>query len=430
MSDVWSALRSLRAAPAIPVAAVLTSALAVAINLAMAGLIDRALLSPPAHVVDPRQVFTVGFEVGTPTGEKSVVATASYPTFVAIQDRMRGVAAAAWHHAPINIHVGDTRVAVQALGVTGGYFNMLGAHAALGRTLLPDDDDPPVGAPIAVLSHALWRGVFGADPNTIGRHVRFGALTLEIVGVMPVGFGGHTAQRVDLWLPLSSAMQDSPGWHHQPRMAVVEVGVRIGADKNATGVASELAAAAGNPVVLAPLIGAEVAREPFRIAMWLSALSLVVLAAGLANGATLFLVRSARRRRETNIRAAMGATRGRLARQLVIESAVLGIGAMGVALLLGFWFDELVRRVLFPSLVERAGISTVVVVAALIGGVCTLVVGVIAGGSQLPLEPTSENLAGRRRWRRSPLQQELIIIQATGAVVLITGVSAQRNSQS
>ena len=92
--------------------------------------------------------------------------------------------------------------------------------------------------------------------------------------------------------------------------------------------------------------------------MWLTGVSLVVLAAGLANGATLFLVRSARRRRETSIRAAMGATRGRLFRQLFIESAIVAIGAMGVALLLGFWFDELVRRVLFPTLVERAGLNT------------------------------------------------------------------------
>jgi hypothetical protein len=66
MSDVLSALRSLRAAPAIPVVAVFTTSLAVAINLAMAGLIDRALLSPPAHVVDPQHVFTVGFEVSSP----------------------------------------------------------------------------------------------------------------------------------------------------------------------------------------------------------------------------------------------------------------------------------------------------------------------------------------------------------------------------
>jgi len=423
MCDVASALRSLRAAPAIPVAAVLTTSLAVAINLAMAGLIDRALLSPPAHVVDPQQVFTVGFEVDSPSGEKNVAATASYLTFEAVQDRAPSVIAAAWNYASTSsVGVGDSRIPVRAVGVTGGYFNMLGAHAAFGRTLLPEDDRPPVGAPVAVLSHALWRGAFGADPNAVGRQLRFGGLSLEIVGVMPAGFSGHTAQRVDLWLPLSSAMHGSPGWHRQARMAVVELGVRIGADRNANGVSTELAAATGNPVILFPLVGADVAPEPYRIAMWLTAVSLVVLAAGLANGATLFLVRSARRRRETSIRAAMGATRGRLFRQLLIESAIVAIGATGVALLLGFWFDELVRRVLFPTLVESAGVNTVVIVAALIGGVCTLVVGTVAGVLQLPVEITSEDLAGRRRlWRRSTLQHELLIVQTTLAVLLITG---------
>ncbi len=422
MCDIASALRSLRAAPAIPAAVVFTTSLAVAINLAMAGLIDRALLSPPAQVVDPQRVFTVGFEVMSPSGEKSIAATASYPTFEAVQDRAPGVVAAAWHHAATSIDVGDSRIPVRALGVTGAYFHMLGAHAALGRTLLPDDDRPPVGVPVAVLSHALWRAAFGADPNALGRQLRFGGLSLQIVGVMPAGFSGHTAQRVDLWLPLSSAMHGSPGWHRQERMAVVELGVRIGADQNANGVSTQLATATGSPVTLAPLVGADIAPEPYRIAMWLTAVSLVVLAAGLANGATLFLVRSARRRRDTNIRAAMGATRGRLVRQLVIESAIVAIGATGVSLLLGFWFDELVRRVLFPTLVERAGLNTVVIVAALVGGGCALVVGTVAGILQLPVEITSEDLAGRRRlWRRSTVQQELLIVQTTLAVLLITG---------
>jgi predicted permease len=273
-----------------------------------------------------------------------------------------------------------------------------------------------------VLSHALWRTAFGADPNALGRQLRFGGRSLEIVGVMPAGFSGHTAERVDLWLPLSSAMHDSPGWHRQSRMAVVALGIRIGADRNANGVATELAAATGNAITLFPLIGADVAPEPYRIAMWLTAVSLVVLAAGLANGATLFLVRSARRRRETSIRAAMGATRGRLFRQLLIESAIVAIGATAVALLLGFWFDELVRRVLFPRLVESAGVNTVVIVAAVIGGVCTLVVGTVAGILQLPIQITSEDLAGRRRlWRRSTVQQQLLVLQTTLAVLLITG---------
>ena len=423
MSDVRSALRSLRAAPAMPVAVVLTTSLAVAINLAMASLIDRALLSPPAHVVNPQQVFTVGFEVGSPSGEKNVSATASYLTFEAVQDRAPSVIAAAWTYATsTSVDVGGSRIPVRAVGVTGGYFNMLGADAAFGRTLRPDDDRPPVGAPVAVLSHALWRRAFGADPDAIGRQLRFGGLSLQIVGVMPAGFSGHTAQRVDVWLPLSSAMHGSPGWHRQARMAVVGLGVRIGAEQNANVASTQLAAATGNPVILWPLVGADVAPEPYRIAMWLTGVSLVVLAAGLANGATLFLVRGARRRRETSIRAAMGATRGRLFRQLFIESAIVAIGAMGVALLLGFWFDELVRRVLFPTVVERAGVNTIVIVAAFIGGVCTFVVGTTAGILQLPVEVTSEDLAGRRRlWRRSTVQHELLIFQTTLAVLLITG---------
>jgi putative ABC transport system permease protein len=391
-------------------------------NLAMAGLIDRALLSPPEFVVNPQQVFTVGFAVSSPSGEKDVSSTASYLTFEAVRDRVTSVTAAAWHHSGTSIGVGDSRVPVRAMGVTGAYFNMLGARAALGRTLLAGDDRAPVGAPVAVLSHSLWRGAFGADPHAVGQQLRYGGLSLEIVGVMPPGFSGHTAERVDLWLPLSTAMHDLPGWHRQAQMGVVELGVRIARGESADGVSSQLAAATGTPVILAPLIGADYAPDSYQIAMWLTALSLVVLAAGLANGATLFLVRGARRRRENSIRAAMGASRGRLVRQLLVESAIVAIGATGVALLLGFWFDELVRRVLFPTLVESAGLNAVVIVAALLGGASTLVVGVVAGFLQLPVEVNSEDLAGRPRiWRRSSIQRELLIVQTMLSVLLITG---------
>ena len=86
-SDVVLALRSIRAAPAMPLAAVLTTSLGVGINLAMAGLIDRALLSPPAHVAHPEQIFTVGYEVSSPSGEKGIASTASYLTYEAVQSR-------------------------------------------------------------------------------------------------------------------------------------------------------------------------------------------------------------------------------------------------------------------------------------------------------------------------------------------------------
>jgi predicted permease len=420
--DVVSALRGLRAAPAVPIAAVLTTSLAVGVNLAMAGLIDRALLSPPAHIVEPERVFTVGFEVAAATGERSVVGPVSFPIFEAVQDRVPAVNAASWNYLNASIDAGGRRRSVKAKGVTGNYFSMLGAGAQLGRALMPEDDLTPVGAPVVVLSHSLWRTAFGADPQVIGREVVFNSLNLQIVGVMPAGFSGHNTARTDLWLPLSTAMQDLPGWHRRANMSVVEIGVRITSGQNVSSAASQVHAETGSPVILAPIIGADVAPTDYRIAMWLMAISLIVLVAGLANAATLFLVRSSRRRRETSIRAAMGATRGRLFRQLVVESAIVASLATVVALVAGSWLDEIVRRVAFGFLIEQSGVNVAVIATALAGGVGTFMAAIVAGALQLPDAVTSEDLAGRRRiWRRSMAQHQLLVVQATLAVLLITG---------
>src|SRR5689334_20000769 len=85
LQDFRYAARGLRRTPAIPVAIIVTTALAVGINLAMVGLIDRALLSPPAHVIDPDRVFSIGFETTAPSGEKGLTATTSFLTFEAIR---------------------------------------------------------------------------------------------------------------------------------------------------------------------------------------------------------------------------------------------------------------------------------------------------------------------------------------------------------
>jgi hypothetical protein len=118
----------------------------------------------------------------------------------------------------------------------------------------------------------------------------------------------------------------------------------------------------------------------------------------------------------------MGATRGRLFRQLWFESAIVASAASAIALLLGLWFDELIRRILFPSLVERSGTDSTVIVAVLVCGACTLIVHAGAGALQLPREVNVEDLNERRRvWRRSGVQRELLTLQTTLAVILVTG---------
>ena len=278
--DLLSAVRVLRATPAIPATVVLTTALAVGINLAMVGLIDRALLSPPAHVVAPDRVFTVAFETTAPSGDKGLAATTSFLTFDAIRIAVPNVTPAAWTQSGTSIMVGQQRLAVKATAVTSSYFDMLGARAARGRTLIAEDERPPAGAAVAVLNHSLWQRAFGGDEHVIGRRLQMGGLELDVIGVMPPGFSGHSTERTDLWLPLPAAMRDHPGWENVSTLMFAELGIRVAAGQTASSAASQLSAATGARVVLMPIIGAHVAPAPHRIAFWLAAVSFAVLLAG------------------------------------------------------------------------------------------------------------------------------------------------------
>ena len=420
LQDLRYAARGLRRAPAIPVAIILTTALAVGVNLAMVGLIDRALLSPPAHIIDPHRVFSIAFETTGPSGEKGLVATASFLSFEAIRSAVPDVTPAAWTTSETSLTAGDQRLAVKAMAVTHDYFAMLGVPAHKGRTLIADDDTS-LGAAVAVLSHSLWQRAFGGDEQVLGRRLRLGGLELDVVGVMPPGFSGHSTERTDLWMPMGTAMRDQPAWQTAATLAFATIGVRLGADQSVSSAATRLSAATSARVVLMPIIGADVAPAPHEIAMWLAGVSLVVLLAGLANGATLSLVRNARRRREASLRASLGATRARLATQVLIESAIVASIATGVAMLVGYWLDELVRRLLFPFLIESTGMTRRVLISAASGGACTLLVTATAGVLQLPAHIGSADLRGtRHNWRRWALRRELLIAQTTLAVVLLT----------
>jgi putative ABC transport system permease protein len=420
LQDLRYAGREFRRTPAVPLAIVLTTALAVGINLAMVGLIDRALLSPPAHVVDPERVFTVAFETTGPSGEKGLVATTSVPSFEAIRAAVPNAMSAAWTVSGTSVTIGERRFAAKAMAVTRGYFEMLGVRARKGRTLLADDEASFTGATVAVLSHSLWQRAFGGDERALGSRLELGGLELDIVGVMPPGFSGHSAEQTDVWIPMRTAMRDRPGWEAASTFAFAEIGVRLAADQSVSAAASQLSAAAGARVVLWPVIGADVAPAPHQIAMWLAGMSLVVLMAGLTNVATLSIVRNARRRREASIRTWLGATRARLAGQILIESAVVACVATAVAVVLGFWLDEIVRRLLFPFLVESTGVTHRVLATAVLSGVCTFLVAAGAGILQLPGQVGASRRAMWRRGGRGARRRELLIVQTTLAVLLLT----------
>jgi putative ABC transport system permease protein len=400
----------------------------VALNLAMFGLVDRALLSPPAHVVQPDRVFTVAFErevenAATPAR----MTTAPYPAFETIREHVAAAAdTAAWQRITTNAVVDGTHVSAEAMLVSGSYFQLLGARAVVGRGLLPEDDAGPVGSPVAVLSHAFWTGTLGGDRQVVGRELTVRGLNFTVAGVMPAGFSGHSAVRVDVWLPFHAAMQQTPGWDRDRFRNIASILIRVARAETAAAAAAQADAAVDDTrrVTLSPIGGGEVAQTERRIAYGLAGVSVLVLGIGLANTATLLLVRGAGRRRDLAIRTALGATRGRLRTQVVIEAALLAAAAVGGALTLTYWIDESVRRVLLPSIVQNAGLTARTAGVALLAGLAALVFAAAAGIAHLPgrqharLAGLQVDAYGRPRTR---VYAALLLVQTTLSVVLLAG---------
>src|SRR5262249_25742477 len=240
--------------------------------------------------------------------------------------------------------------------VSGTYFEWLGARPQMGRTLLPEDDRGPSGAPVVLLSHAFWETSFAGDRNVIGRRLTFRGIECTIVGVIPAGFSGHSAAEVDVWVPIRTAMRATPNWDRERYRNIVTIGVRLAPDQTAAAAVTQIAAVTALRTILRPIRGVEITQTEHTIAYWLAAVWVLVLVSGLANPATLLLVRGARRRRESSVRVALGATHGRLMSENVAESVILAGVSAAAALALSFWLDEAVRHLLLPSLVEASAV--------------------------------------------------------------------------
>ena len=220
--------------------------------------------------------------------------------------------------------------------VTGNFFQVLGVQAALGRPLLPEDDQHSSGRPVIVLSHAGWHKLFQGERGVIGRRVMLGRAPFEIVGVMPDGFRGLGVTPPDYWAPLALAAQ-----FRDAREETIPIEV-IGRLK--PGLAPEAAAAAvsawatgradfkttpGRPIraSLSPRQGM-LSSDGFGVifAPLFFAFGLILMI-GCANVANLLLARGLSRQREIGIRLSLGASRRRIIRQLLTESLILSLAA-------------------------------------------------------------------------------------------------------
>src|SRR5690349_20827071 len=189
--DFRAAVRGLTSTPIPIAAAILTLALAIGMNVGMVGLVARALLSPPEHVADPQNLFTVAFERGDGDQRARMLST-SYLTYTALRDNVTGFAGvAAWQRSETAAIIDGDQVRADLMYVSGSYFDVLGSKARMGRAVQAADDRAAAD-PVVVLSHGFWKSAFSGEP-VLGRRLVLNGLAYSVIGVMPPRFSGHSA---------------------------------------------------------------------------------------------------------------------------------------------------------------------------------------------------------------------------------------------
>jgi predicted permease len=362
--DTWRqdfsyGVRLLLRKPAFTIVAVLSLALGIGANTAIFTVINAVFLHPlaiedPSRVVelftrDTRTVDTIANFRLTPT---------SLPNFEDYRDGNEVFAGlSAYYMTGLSWTNNGETVGLPATLVSAAYFDVLGIKAFRGRTFLPDEDRAPGGNPVAVLSHSLWTRQFGADPNLVGRTLTLNGIPFTVIGVTPPGFKGTFSllgpDRV--WVPLSMWTRVTTGQLRQlgtnRRFRWLNIVGRLkpGVSIRQAESAMHTMASALEKQFPTENQGRTIALTlQSEAALGINQRSQIVLAGGVLMGvvglvlliacvnlANLLLAQSAQRGREITVRSALGATRGRIVRQLMTESVLLGLlgglAGLGVA---------------------------------------------------------------------------------------------------
>ena len=337
--DAAHALRQLRRAPGFTVVAILTLVLAIGANTAIFSMVSAVLLRPLPYPLAAR--LTV---LWASLGDQKRILV-SFPDLKEWRARNRTFVDIGFARAQ-SINLTGLEQPDRLLGcfVTANTLRLLGAHASLGRLFTDNETAEGTGQRVAVLSNAVWKSRFGSDPHIVGRTLTLNGRPHEVIGVISADYQDPFGPP-EVWIPVTSAA--NANWLTRDNPAFWAIGLlRPGvthdeAQRDLSSVAAQLAREypASNAGVDAAVLTMQdylvgQARPTLLIVLGFVGLVLFIACANIAN---LQLARSTSRRREMSLRAALGAGRGRLVRQLLTESVLLAAIGGGIGIILAHW---------------------------------------------------------------------------------------------
>jgi predicted permease len=440
--DLAYAIRVLFKSRSVTLIAVATLALGIGANTAIFSVVNSVLLRPLPFQNSDRIVHILeelpGFSTNIPMNA---------PDFNAFRERQQSFEQMGiYSNKHFDLSGTGTPERVMGARASASIFPLLGISPILGRTYTEEEDQS--GHAVVVLSYGVWQRMYGADPTILGRAIQLNRQPYTVIGVMPKTFefplrgGGWSNTPADLWVPMSFTAEERQGWGNMYNHSVVarlKPGVTLAqAQSDATRTMAQvealypaemLAFFKGTHIGAVVRLYSQVVTGDVRLPLLLLLVAVgFVLLIACANVANLLLARSTARQKEIAVRAAMGADRWRLARQMITESTVLGLLSGLAALLIGGWGMQLILSLAPAGLprLQEVRIDWRVFLFALVLSLATaILIGITPAIEATRIDPLESLKEGGRgggpsRGRRK-LQSLLIVSQTALAVMLLIG---------